>query len=108
MIPALTLGGTPVRVITLDSDRVIVSLNSDSYIAVVNLRTGEIERRVKVAGHPEGLCLSPSGRFLAIASNEYDSVNVFRTTDWRGLIRQAQDDREEEQGEEREKAAAPV
>lgn len=33
---------------------------------------------------------------------------VFRTTDWRGLIRQAQDDREEEQGEEREKAAAPV
>ena len=86
LVGRVTVGGTPVRVITLDDERVIVSLNSDTHIAVVNLRTGEIERRIKVAGHPDGLCLSPSGRFLAIASNQYDSVNVFRTTDWKLMV----------------------
>lgn len=86
LLGRITVGGTPVRVITLDEERIIVSLNSDTHIAVLNLRTGEIERRIKVAGHPDGLCLSPYGRFLAIASNQYDSVSVFRTTDWKLMV----------------------
>lgn len=86
LIGATYLGGAPVRVVSLDEDRVAVALNADGEVAVVNLVTGDIERQFRVAGRPDGLCLSPSGRFLAVVSNEYDSVNVFRVEDWKLMV----------------------
>jgi len=86
LVGATYLGGGPVRVIPVGQDRVAVALNTRGEVAIVSLVTGQIERRFKVAGRPDGLCLSPSGRFLAVASNEYDSVNVFRVEDWKLMV----------------------
>ena len=86
LVGSIFLGGTPIRVLRVDDTRVAVSLNSAGAVAVVSLVTGDIEKRFKVAGHPDGLCLSPSGRFLAVASNEHDSLNIFRTEDWKLML----------------------
>ncbi len=86
LIGATYLGGAPVRVLRIDDDRVAVSLNAEAEVAIVSLVTGEVEKQFKVAGRPDGLCVSPSGRFLAVASNEHDSVNIFRVADWKLML----------------------
>ncbi len=82
----IELGGQPVRIIALDEHRVAVALNAAEHVAIVDLRTATLEERVRVAPRPDGMCLSPNGRFLAVASNAADGVNIFRTTDWRLMI----------------------
>lgn len=82
----LILEGEPVRVLALDDNRVAISLNDSAKVAIVNLAAGKLEHTLTVAGHPDGLCLSPSGRFLAVVNNEHDSINIFRTTDWRVMV----------------------
>ncbi|MBA4180985.1 MAG: hypothetical protein C0506_10395 [Anaerolinea sp.] len=79
----MALGGGPVRVIGLDERRVLVALSAGGELAVVDLGARKVERRVKVAGRPDGLCLSPDGEFVAVASNATAAVQVFRVKDWR-------------------------
>lgn len=86
LLGATYVGGAPVRVIRIDDDHVAAALNVDGKVAVVNLLTGDIERRFRVPGRPDGLCLSPSGRFLAVVSNEYDSVGLYRVEDWKVML----------------------
>lgn len=72
------VGGRPVRIIAIDEKRVLASLNADGRVVVVDVAKGKVERRLRVGGHPDGLCLSPSGAYLAVASNETDGVDFFR------------------------------
>ncbi|MFN0147167.1 MAG: YncE family protein [Dehalococcoidia bacterium] len=80
------LGGVPVRVVTINAQTVAVAQNEAGQVAIIDLATGEVVRELKVAGRPDGLCLSPSGRFLGIVSNDHDSVHIFRTSDWKVML----------------------
>jgi len=71
-----------VRVITLDASHVLVALNATAQVAVVDLTTHHIDRKISTPGHPDGLCLSPGGQYLAVVSNEANAVQLFRTSDW--------------------------
>ena len=79
----LAVGREPVRVVALDSQRVIVSLNGEGRVAIVDLARMKVERRVDVLPRPDGLCLSPDRAFVAVVSNGSDAVQLFRTSDWR-------------------------
>ncbi len=81
-IGSMHLGGHPVRVIALDATHVAVALNNAAEVAVVDVGKHHIERRVPVLGHPDGMCTSPSGQYLAVSSNEAGAVQIFRRSDW--------------------------
>lgn len=76
------VGVQPVRVVPLDEQRVVVSLEAAGKVAVVNLATHRIERTVAVGGRPDGICISPSRSYVAVVSNATASVTVFRLADW--------------------------
>lgn len=82
-IGSLQVGGQPVRIVPVGYNRVAVALNAAEHVAVVDLATASLEKSVRVAPRPDGLCLSPDGRFLAVVSNAADGVNIFRVNDWR-------------------------
>ena len=75
-------GGRPVRIVPLDSDRVLVAMNTSSRVLVVNISTGTIEKSIATNGHPDGVCISPSRDYVAVASNEAGLVQIFRLSDW--------------------------
>ncbi|WP_322818088.1 hypothetical protein [Tepidiforma sp.] len=79
----LHLGGGPVRVIPLDHHTVAVALQQADRVAIVDLAAAKIVRLLDVPARPDGLCLSPSGAYLAVASNGDSSVTVFQTSHWR-------------------------
>lgn len=76
------VGGHPVRVVTIDGMHVAVALNEGSAVTVVNVDTGTIDRHIPTLGHPDGICLSPDGAYVAIVSNEAGRVQIFRRSDW--------------------------
>lgn len=79
----IAVGAGPVRVVALAPDRVAVAVGGKAQIAIVNVRTGKVEKRVTVLGRPDGICLNRDGSFAAVVSNEADAVQVFRVSDWR-------------------------
>ena len=82
VVRTIKTGGRPVRVVPLDSQRVLVAMNTSSRVLVVNVDTGKIERTVATNGHPDGICISPSGDYVAVASNEAGTAQIFRLSDW--------------------------
>ncbi|MGH2634509.1 MAG: hypothetical protein ACRDG3_13985 [Tepidiformaceae bacterium] len=82
VVRTIQTGGRPVRVVPLDSDRVLVAMNTSSSILVVNVSTGKIEKSIATNGHPDGICISPSGDYVAVASNEAGTVQIFRLSNW--------------------------
>ncbi|MCK9518899.1 MAG: hypothetical protein M0R74_07750 [Dehalococcoidia bacterium] len=82
-VARIPLEGSPVRVIPLDEARVLVALVDTSEVALVNLHGGQIERRIPVSDRPDGLCLSPSGDYLAVVSNAGNRVDLFHASDWK-------------------------
>lgn len=78
----IRVGGAPVRVVALDATTMAVALNGASSVAIVDVTSGKVLRTIKTLGHPDGICLSPSGAYLAVASNEGKAVQIFRRSDW--------------------------
>jgi len=78
----VAVGAGPVRVLALPGDRLVVSLSGGARIAIIDPGAGEIERRLATGGHPDGMCASPTGGYLAVASNEANRVDLFRIRDW--------------------------
>lgn len=82
VVRTIKTGGRPVRVVPLDTERVLVAMNTSSRVLVVNLVTGNVERSIPTNGHPDGICISPSGKYVAVASNAAGTVQLFRLSDW--------------------------
>lgn len=78
----IEVGGRPVRVMALSDRLALVSLNDDARVAVADVQAGKVTRRLRTGGRPDGLCLSPSKDYLAVASNEPGSVSFFRVDGW--------------------------
>ena len=81
-VRTIDVGGQPVRVMASDDRQVMVSLNGSARVLVVNVETGTVTKTLKVLGHPDGVCVSPSGAYVAIVSNEASAVQIFRRSDW--------------------------
>ncbi len=78
----IAVGGEPVRAVALDDHRALVALNGTGRIAVVDVAKQKVERELDVDARPDGICISPSGQFVAVASNAVGTLTIFRTTDW--------------------------
>ena len=78
----LTLEGGPVRVVAIDDVRVAVSLGDDERVAIVDIERAELVETLDVGSHPDGLCLSPDGVFLAAVSSGAGHVKIYRVSDW--------------------------
>lgn len=81
-VRSINVGGRPVRVVALDATHVLATLNGAARLVLVDVSSGKVQKRVETLGHPDGICLSPSGAYVAVASNESDAVQVFRRSDW--------------------------
>lgn len=76
------LDGPPVRVLHLGGTLVGISVQEPATLVVVDLANGNIRERVEVPGRPDGLCLSPDGRYLAVAGNAGRTAAVFEVATW--------------------------
>lgn len=83
VIGQVKVGGSPVRVVALDATHVVAALNDRGEVVVVDLHRLRVSRRVKVGGRPDGLCASPSGAYIGVASNAAGTLQVFRLRDWK-------------------------
>ena len=81
-VGSMRMDGRPVRVIALDDTHVAVALNVAGEVAIVDVAQHATEKRISTLGHPDGMCLSPDGQYLAVASNETGAVQLFRRSDW--------------------------
>ena len=85
-VGTLPVGGSPVRVVAIDATHVVASLGSTAEVVVVNLEDMRIEQRVKVGARPDGVCVSPSGTFIAVVSNVDNLARVFRLPNWTPVL----------------------
>lgn len=82
LIGRVKIGGEPVRAVALDDHRALVALNSAGRVAVVDLTALTVEREITTDARPDGLCVSPSGQYVAVASNALGTLTILRTSDW--------------------------
>ena len=78
----IKVGGQPVRVVDLGSNQVAATLNESAKLVIVDVETGATVKIVPVLRHPDGICVSPSGAYVAVVSNQDNTVQVFRRSDW--------------------------
>jgi len=78
----VSVGGEPVRAVALDDHRAMVALNGAGRLAVVDLAAQKIERELTVDARPDGICVSPSGQYVAVASNALGTLTILKTSDW--------------------------
>ena len=83
----VAVGSGPVRVIALDSSRVLVSLQGEDRLAVVDLKAREVVRRITTGERPDGLCPSPDGKYAGSAANGDGALHIFATQDWGSVLR---------------------
>ena len=79
----IAVGLGPVRAVPLGGDSVAVALAGQAHVALVNVRTGKVEKRLKVLARPDGICLNADHSYAAVISNEANAVQIFRVSDWR-------------------------
>jgi DNA-binding beta-propeller fold protein YncE len=74
----------PVRVAALDESRVVVTTQGIPRLVVIDLARVKVEERVDVPARPDGICLSPDGQYVGVASNAEGVVRILATEGWRG------------------------
>jgi DNA-binding beta-propeller fold protein YncE len=82
LLAEVQVGGQPVRVVPIAGHEVAVALNAAAEVALVDLETARVTRRVQVLERPDGICLSDDGAFAAVVSNAADAVQIFDTRRW--------------------------
>ncbi len=81
---SIPVGAGPVRVVALDEQRVAVTTQGPPQFVVVDVDRLRVDEQVDVPARPDGICISPDGRHLAVASNAEASVRILATGSWRG------------------------
>ncbi len=83
----IPVGGGPVRILPLGDGTAAVALQEAGQVVVVDPASRNIVRRLDVPSRPDGLCRSPSGRYLAVTSNGAAALTIFETSSWRVAAR---------------------
>ncbi|MEO8540202.1 MAG: YncE family protein [bacterium] len=78
----VAVGALPVRALGLNGTQALVALQGPGEVAMVDVATGNVNRRLHVASRPDGLCLSPDRSYLAVASNAEGIIDLFATARW--------------------------
>ena len=79
----VALKGIPVRVVALPGGEVAVALSDAGEVAIVDVAGLRVRKSVPVAARPDGICLSPGGEYVAVASNGDGRVDMFQLPAWR-------------------------
>jgi len=82
----IELGGSPVRVLAVDGNRLAVSLDLADKVVIVDLEEGRVTEKFD-ARRPDGLCLSNDGLFLVIVSNTDAIVQIRSIDNWAVALR---------------------
>jgi DNA-binding beta-propeller fold protein YncE len=77
------VGGQPVRVVALDATHALVAVQGADRVLELELPSGKVSRSIKVGSHPDGLCLTSDGHYLAVAGNGGGQVQLFGTDGWK-------------------------
>ncbi len=80
---SISVGVGPVRVVALDVRRALVTTQGDPRLLVVDVTRLRVEKGLEVPARPDGICLSPDGSHVGIASNAAGTVTVFAADGWR-------------------------
>ncbi len=80
----VAVGAGPVRVVALDDERIAVTTQGTPRLVIVGVSRAKVEKQVDVPARPDGICISPDGEYLGVASNAGASVRILATGDWRG------------------------
>jgi len=59
-----------------DNKTIYVALSGENSVAVINAKTGEVNKRINVGAAPEQLDLSGDGAFLAVSNNKDNSITL--------------------------------
>ena len=78
----IDLDGPPVRILDLGGNRIGISVQEPATLVVADLASGAITDGIEAPGRPDGLCLSPDGRHLAVAGNAGRTTAVFEVETW--------------------------
>ena len=81
-VTTVNVGAGPVRVLAVDSSRVAVARQGSPEVVIVAVPTGEVLDRFETPERPDGLCLSPDGAHLAVASNGEGVVAIYAMDAW--------------------------
>jgi len=81
---SIPVGAGPVRIAALDEHRVVVTTQGTPRLVVVDVARLKAEKQVDVPARPDGICISPDGQYLGVASNAEASVRFLATGNWRG------------------------
>ncbi len=81
---SVDVGAGPVRVLALDDRRALVTTQGSPRLLVVDVARLRIEEQLEVPARPDGICLSPSGEHVGVASNAEGVVRLFVADSWRG------------------------
>lgn len=84
LLGSIDVGAGPVRVVGLDDQRALVATQGTPRLLVVDVAGLRIEEQLEVPARPDGICLSPDGGHVGIASNAEGVVRIFATGSWRG------------------------
>lgn len=83
----MAIGAGPVRVAAFEAARVLVSLQGQAEVALVDLAAPRVERRMKTAARPDGLCVSPDRKYFSVVSNAGGVAEIFAAEDWKRSLR---------------------
>ena len=82
-VKRITLGfrSNPVEIISSpDGTSLYVSQRGYDEIAVIDLKTDSITRRIKVGLHPNFMAFTPNGRYLIVANNQAEYASIIDTS----------------------------
>ena len=82
-VTTIAVGLRPVRVVTFDSSTLLVAVGGTGELAVIDLERMVVEKRVDVGTLPDGICVSPSGEYVAVLANAAETVSIIDTRAWR-------------------------
>ena len=69
------------------SDRMFVAVSGRGEIAVVNLATHKVERRIDVGSEPQSLAVAPNRRWLVVSCNYPGQLLVYDTANYKLISR---------------------
>ncbi len=78
------VGGWPAR-LEVHGDHLIVARSRAATLDILHLSDFSLVSRIDLGLFPDGICISPSGRYAGVATNDDGLLTVIDTEDWEAL-----------------------
>jgi YVTN family beta-propeller protein len=84
-VTSIEVGGRPVRVAAFDETTLLVALGGTGELAVIDLERMTVERRIPAGVLADGICVSPSGRYVAVAATGDHTITIVDSERWKAV-----------------------